>query len=455
MDQIGGSQMSLENTVQWLNEHKEKPQAISLLNTFAKYAWQYEEYDDIAKCFFKIKEYEAAMKYGELTYTTAYTNERRWSARANLINVYNHANYPEKALFYIKMQETTIPDDQDTRLEKAFAKFLMNDRDGAEAILREELLRDDLTPEVRTKIEFNLGTYHLWRDEFQTGLSLFLLKGEELNYWRKAKLPFKFWEGGIQPGKTIILFAEAGIGDEFINVRFAKHLKQFGMNPIWLTDRKDLATIFRRSGVEVITDRNELKKLDSPLWTYPMSLPVYLNLQYKDLWEGPYIAPIPTNKLPNNGRPKIGIRWQGNPAYDHDLHRSVPLKGIYEAVKHIDADFYSLQRDTGLEEMADFPGLIDMQDSMKTFDDTLSLINELDVVISSCTSVLQASAAIGKTTCGLIPISAYYTWSHSCERSPWYGENLTLFRQNAPRVWDAPLAELSKKIGDIIETNHK
>lgn len=306
---------------------------------------------------------------------------------------------------------------------------------------------------LRTRILFNLGTYHLWRDDFQTGLRLFLFKGEELDYWKKVKLPFTFWKGGIMPGRTIILHAEAGIGDEFINIRFMKHLRDLGMKPVWLTDRnKDLCALYKRSGFDVITDKRELTKIDNPLWTHPMSLPVYLDLQYKDLWYGPYLTPIVTNKLPNN-KLKIGIRWQGNPEYDHDLHRSVPLKEIYGAVKHIDADFYSLQKDTGLEEMADFPGLIDMNHSMKTFDDTLSLMNELDLVISTCTSVLHGAAAMGKKVYALIPISAYYTWSHSTKQSPWYGENVTIFRQTAPRVWHEPLEELKNRISELTNSN--
>lgn len=456
MDQISSGQVtSLESTVRWLVEHKERAQAISLLETFAKYAWQFNEFDDIAKSFFRIKEYPMASKYAELAYTTAYTNEARWAARSNLINVFNHANQPEKALFYIKLQEQIIPDDQDTRLEKAYSYFLMNERDLAESILREELNRTDLSDEIRTKIEFNLGTYHLWRDEFQTGLRLFLHKGEQLNYWRKAKLPFTFWKGGIMPGRNIILYAEAGIGDEIINIRFMRHLRDLGMNPIWFSERKDISEIFNRSGFTAISDRKELLTIENPLWTYPMSLPVYLNLEYKDLWNGPYLTPIPTYNLYNTGRPKIAIRWQGNPEYDQDLHRSVPLKDIYNAVKHIDADFYSIQRDTGLDELSDFPGLMNMVNHMSTFDDTLSLMNEMDLVISTCTSVLHGAAAIGKPVCALIPISAYYTWSHTGDKSPWYGDNVHIFRQTSPRTWDTPLQQLHDTIGNILENNHK
>ena len=439
---------ALELITKFLNNHKEDEQAVDLLHTFAKYAWQFEEYDDIAKCFFKIKYYAEAIKFAELTLTTAYTNEKMYVARANLINVYNHANFPEKAMDLIKIQESIIPDEQQTRLEKAFAYFLLNDRDSAEAILLKELERDDLTEETETKIKFNLGTYNLWRDEFQEGLRRFLLEGEKLDYWRKAKLPFKFWDGGAMPGRTIILFAEAGIGDEIINVRFMKHLKDIGMEPIWYTDRKDLAEIFTANGFNATTDKNKIMGLDNPVWTYPMSLPIYLGLEYKDLWDGPYIKTLPeydekwkglkSNKL------KIGLRWEGNPDYDQDLHRSIPLKGIMEAIADMDSEFISLQRDTGLDQLEEYPYILDLSDRLETFKDTLSIIQNLDVVITSCTSIAHAAAAMGKKVIVFTPISAYYTWSHSTEHSPWYGENVTLLRQQRPRVWDEPLEQLAE-----------
>ena len=437
----------LEQLVNYLVGHGEKKQAISLLDTMHKHAWQFTEYDDLAKCYFKQKEYPKAIVCSERALITSYTNERIWTARTNLINVYNHANEPELALKYIKQALKSIPDDVDTKLEKAYSHFLMNERDKAEEILHDVLLNTkNLSEEYTTKIKFNLGTYYLYRDEFQKGLNLFLEEGKKLDYWQKAKLPFKYWEGGIQPGKTIILFAEAGIGDEIINVRFMKYLTDYGMNPIWLTDRKDMAEIFNRNGFKTITSKKDIPQEEDLLWTYPMNMPTSLSLDYTNLWYGPYIKSSEVYDAKyewmKSDKTKIGIRWQGNPDYDNDLHRSVPLKEIYESVKHIDAEFYSLQRDVGLEEMDDFPGLIPMHEYMESFDDTLSIMNNLDIVITSCTSVAHGAAAMGKKTCIFVPISAYYTWSHSTKQSPWYGDNVTLLRQEKPRRWDEPLREL-------------
>lgn len=447
--------MSLEPTILYLNTHKEKEVAVTLLETFGKHAWQFQEYDDLSKCFFKLKLYTKAAQYGELALATAYTNERKWVARSNLINIYNHANQPEKALYLIKANELVIPEDQDTRLEKAFSWFLMGERDKAEAILQAELERSDLKDETRTKILFNLGTYCLYRDEFQKGLELFLVEGKKLDFWKKPRLPFTFWEGGVQPNKEIVLYAEAGIGDELINVRFMKHFQDLGMHPIWFTDRKDLAEIFNYNGLKTITSKSALPS--DCLWTHSMNVPVYLGLQYSDLFKhGPYLKPLPKYEekfkwMKESTLPRLGIRWQGNPEYDHDLHRSVPLADIFEATKLPQLTLsggvalFSIQRDNGLEELEPYRSVChDLSEDMQSFGETMSILNNLDIVVTTCTSVAHASAAMGKRTFIFVPITAYYLWSHSMKQSPWYGENVTLLRQSKPRSWVEPIQELKE-----------
>jgi hypothetical protein len=440
--------MSLAPICESLHKIGSKKVAIDMLEAFYRVAFHFEEYDDLAKSAFKIKEYVLAIKYGNDALTNALTNEKMFIARANLINLYNHANYPEKAMRLIKAQEAILPDNVDNQLEKSFSHFLLAERDEAEAILRATLLRTDITEEMRTKIMFNLGTYEMYRDNFLYGLELFQIEGQRLNYWTKPKLAGVQWIG--QPvnecdSKDILVYAEAGIGDELINVRFLKHLKDKGFNPIWFTQRADLKEIFEYSGFTVISNMND-RPADS-MWTYSMTLPLYLNLEYKDLWKGAYIKPNPKYKVRYDWdgapKPKIGIRWQGNPEYDHDLHRSVPLNELVDAIPR-GTKLISIQRDTGLEELKMFPKIIDMSPSLKTFNQTLDIIDNLDIVITTCTSVAHAAAAMGKRTFIFVPISAYYLWSHSMKQSPWYGSNVTLLRQVKPRCWKAPMAELKE-----------
>lgn len=440
----------LEPLIITLKKLGEKPTAIQLLKTLEKHAVGFEQYDMLAKCFFKIKEYEAAIRNSEKTIILATSGRHLYISRMNLINVYNHANYPEKAMDLIEMVEITNPQDIDNKLEKAFSFFLLNEKDKAEEILRTELNNPNITEEIRTKIKFNLGTYELYRDKFQEGLSKFLFEGRKMDLWKKPLLPFKFWNGVEDiKGSKLIILAEAGIGDEFINVRFMNHLRKLGIDPIWYTERSDLCRIFNDNGYPCVTN---VKNFSEVYWTHSMDIPIYLGLQYKDLWNGPYLKAnsnfIAKHKL-NNDKFKIGLRWQGNPEYDQDLHRSIPIKDIIKTI-NFDCELHSLQKDNGLEEIENL-NIVDHSKDMETFEDTLGIIHNLDLVITSCTSVAHASAAMGKKTIIFTPISAYYVWSHSMDQSPWYGDNVKLLRQKKPRVWNEPVKELEDYLKNIIK----
>lgn len=433
-----------------LNNLHEKETATILLNTLSNYATSIEQLDELSHCYFKLKKYEPAIILSELALKKTESIEQEYPISSNLINLYNHANYPERAMELIEKLERIKPTDIDITLEKAFSLFLLNRKPEAEALLLKHVDNDALSLDSKTKIRFNLGTYKLYRDEFIEGLRLFLTEGQKLKFWRTQTAPliqYKFWDGGSFPGKYLILNSEAGIGDEIISIRFMKHLaERTGMIPIWYTDRKDVANIFNNNGFKTITDKKKLPT--SGYWTFPMSVPLYLNLTYEDLWDGPYLkSSIDFDKKydwMNNSKLKIGLRWEGNPDYDQDLHRTIPLYDTYNAIKDIDAEFYSLQRDTGLDELLQFPEIKDMSTYMNTFEETMAIINNLDIIITSCTSIAHISAAMGKRTIVLVPISAYYVWSHSMEQSPWYGDNVTILRQELPRNWEKPIGELKR-----------
>lgn len=440
----------IDQLTQSLVEMGENQVAIDLLDALGRHSTQFEQYDEIAKSYFKIKQHEKALVFAEKALCVA--PNMSYEAKYNVINVANHANYPERAMTLIKQLEVINPHDADIRLEKAFSLFLLNRKSEAEQVLRAELENPKNDSQVKTKIRFNLGTYELLRDEFQSGLRKFLFEGRKLSYWNKPKLPFEQWEGSIQPGRTIYVRAEAGIGDEFINVRFMNHLKHRGMIPIWFSEREDISKILNRCGFPAIISPTQIDTSNNPCWVHSMDLPVLLNLQYEDLWSGTYLFADPDNKsgkLVSDSEKmlKIGIRWQGNPSYDQDLHRSIPFKELLRSVQKTRTPhrIYSIQRDTGVEECFEYEDQITRLDhALTTYDDTLSIMNELDLIITSCTSIGHAAAAMGKDTIIITPISAYYTWCHSQEKSPWYGDNLTILRQTKPRVWTEPLQQLEE-----------
>ena len=196
---------------------------------------------------------------------------------------------------------------------------------------------------------------------------------------------------------------------------------------------------------------------EDAMWTYYMQVPIYLNSTVESVERSNYLFPSDEardkwNYIKQSEKLKIGVRWQGNSKNERDLHRKVPLDDMMVMLKELyvdqDVEYYSLQIGDGEEEIVNYPELIDVSDKIKSYDDTLALLENLDLVITSCTSVLHASAIVGTKTLGLIPISAYFTWvsptpeNRSINTSIWYSDNLRIFKQITPKSWIEPLADM-------------
>jgi hypothetical protein len=212
------------------------------------------------------------------------------------------------------------------------------------------------------------------------------------------------------------------------------------MTPLWMTDRKDIAEMFNRNGFKTIPTLKNIPK--NWLWTYSMPTPTYLDLDEDDLWYGSYLKPIHQSpKLPNNGKKKIGIKCMGNPKYDQDLHRTIPFQDLIDSIPE-DYEIYSFH----IDETFEHPRVIQLKDKIKTWDDTLDYLDQMYLVISSCTSLIHAAGAISKQSIVIIPILTYYTWAKPDYTTKWYGDNLTILRQKEYDNWNAPLLELKNML---------
>ena len=425
-------------TAEFLISLQKNDEAKIVLDVMKPFATSIGQMDAIGKLYADIREFDDCLELALALYSKASTDQMQWDARVNIIRAYLNLNKPLEALKYIEINEKIDPVDHANRMDKAMVYFLLDRKDKGEVLLR-DILKEPCTQDTEFRVNFNLGTYDLRNGKFKDGLRHVLLDGRKLNIWHKFTFPeSQLWEGTPQPGKTIVLCAEGGIGDEIISVRFMKHFQDVGMTPIWMTSRKEISDIFNRNGFRAI---DFVKNIPPDwLWAYSMPSPTYLELEEDDLWYGTYLTPINrAPKLPSTGKKKIGIKCMGNPKYDQDLHRTIPFEQIIDCIPD-DYEIYSFHID---EDFA-HPRVIPLKDKIKTWDDTLDYLDQMDMVVSSCTSLIHAAGAIGKDSIVIIPILTYYTWSKPDYHSKWYGDNLTVLRQTEYDNWNAPLAELKE-----------
>jgi hypothetical protein len=172
-----------------------------------------------------------------------------------------------------------------------------------------------------------------------------------------------------------------------------------------------------------------------------MSTVMPLELEYSDIDGSAYI-----NKpevIPHQGL-RIGLRWQGSPAFEHEQYRIFPPNLMFDAVKGLEAEFISLQRDAGAEYCPDWAKSV----PLSTWEETRTAIASLDILITSCTSVAHLAGAMGIPTWIITPILPYYLWAKDGDTTPWY-DSVRLFRQEEFSDWSGAFYKLNLKLSEM------
>lgn len=393
-----------------------------------------EQLDHIAYLQSEIKDYKGCVESLKLCLSMAYNDQSKFAIRANAAKMYNHLNEPMMSLAYSKMNKE-YRFDYDTLMEMSFSYYLMGNYAESEKMMRSLVADQKLPDEVRGRVEYNLGSYDIERGDFKKGLIGFIDVGHKIKIWHNRYTPnIPIWKGEDVSGKTVIIHAEGGIGDELINIRFVNNLKKLGAAPIWVSNNSELVRIFNRNEIQ---STQSLKDIDisNTVQCMAMYLPILLDLDKDQLWYGPYLKPSDKyldkwRKILPEGK-KIALRWSGALVYDQNLHRSLTLKHYMDLFDSTpDITFVSVQRDCDLEQLKDYPNVLDLSDKLETLEDLLACISLVDHTLSSCTSTVHVAGSLGAHVTVFPPIAAYYTWlGRADNKSDWYGNSVTVIRQ--------------------------
>lgn len=319
--------------------------------------------------------------------------------------------------------------------------FALNgDHDASEKILY-KLDKSD------PRVGFNLG-WHKMRDGKLYEGFLGLECGRPINVFGGTKPPNtpRYTNQNIK-NKIILFINEGGLGDEIINIRFVKNYYDMGATVV-VASSPELYPIFSRIPyIHYLVDRECCRNVYHDYWVPSMSAAIPLKLEYKDLDPKPYLNFFSPIELPNkNKKLKVGLKWSGNPKFEHQQHRKFPVEKMLELTEVKNCKFYSLQRDDDLIEKN--TPLIDLKYEMKSWKDTAEIIQSMDLIITSCTSIAHLSGAMGKKTWVIIPALPYYIWALPGESSPWY-ESVKLYRQKKTKNWDDVFDKVYKDLSEV------
>ena len=288
---------------------------------------------------------------------------------------------------------------------------------------------------------FNRGWYRMYEGR--------LLEGERLLYrGRMEKVfgneppqtPMPMWDGKT-PG-TILLNLEGGLGDQIHGMRYVREINRRGCRTIVACSGM-LAQLFHSvPGVTAVCQTDAAYGVVHDAWIPSMSTIPILGYEYKDIDGTTYISRPPVIK---GKKFRIGLRWQGNPKFEHEQHRMFPPALLFDALDGIDAEFICLQRDEGAQWR---PYWVDRV-PLDHWGQTAEAVASCDLVITSCTSVAHLSGAMGVPTWIVVPILPYYLWAPPGETTVWY-DSVRLFRQQIYGEWQQPFDKIRTELQTLV-----
>lgn len=285
-----------------------------------------------------------------------------------------------------------------------------------------------LLPQDDPRAQFNRGWYKLQQGELQEGHRL-LDSGRFLNVFGNRHIGSKtpIWDGKT-PG-IVLLNLEGGLGDQIHGARWAKDIAARDCLVV-LSCSEELIPILKDvDGAMTIVSHEKALNIPHTAWLPSMSAVVALGYEYEDLKGKSYID----RTAKNEG--KTGVRWSGNPKFEHEQHRLFPRELMFDAMRN--QDCISLQKGDGEEHRPDWMAEVPLND----WEDTRKAISMCSRVITSCTSIAHLSAAMGVETWIVVPILPYYLWAAPGEKTRYY-DSVRLFRQVEYGDWAQPFREI-------------
>lgn len=320
-------------------------------------------------------------------------------------------------------------------------------------------------PEMWVRHSFNRGWFKIQEGDYQAGCQL-LESGRFINVYGSGPLKtnapiFNPAEHDIK-GKSIIISLEGGFGDEVIHARFANSYKKLGAEKVYLAAAPELASVLERvPGVDGVIQRNQSHMVAHDFWVPGFSAGWIAGHTFKDFPNQAYLTARQESVdiwksiiKEQEGVARVGIRWAGNPKFEHQQFRRFPPKFLTELAKYKNVQLYSLQRDQNIIDLP--PEIIDLQHMLISWEDTLAAISNLDIIITSCTSIAHVAAALGKETWVITPILPYHTWTFGAPHSntsPYY-KSVKLYRQKQPNKWNDTFQKLYKDFEKRFDLEH-
>ncbi|SCA55592.1 hypothetical protein MTBPR1_110031 [Candidatus Terasakiella magnetica] len=261
-----------------------------------------------------------------------------------------------------------------------------------------------------------------------------------------------FWKGQPVKGRKILVYCEQGYGDVIQFSRFLLELADKGAEVTFVC-RKALIDLLAHSlpQINVCDKVSDSSAFD--FQSYLIDLAAYLevsidNMPHREAYLTP---PAPfAHSFPEDGKPKIGLVWEGSNLHMRNHLRSLQLDQLKPLLEQEKFDWVSLQLSPS-QELPNANHIFIYTNEIVSFADTAALIDQLDLIITIDTSVAHLAAAMGKPVWIMVDKSADWRWMDERTDSYWY-QSVRLFRQKTFGDWDGVITDITQTLRHYFPT---
>jgi Tfp pilus assembly protein PilF len=268
------------------------------------------------------------------------------------------------------------------------------------------------------------------------------------------------WDGRSLSGRTILLYADHGLGDTLQFIRYAPLVRERGGRVIVACQKKIARLIASCAGVEqIVVEGSPIPEFAvyAPLMSLPMIFGTTLSSVPANV---PYLSADANEiirwraELGSSGGFKIGVIWQGNPQHRRDRERSFRLAELETLAQTPGVSLLSLQGIHGLEQLKDVERhftVTSLGERMSDFMDIAAVMHSLDLVIAADTSLAHLAGALGVPVWVAVSFAPDWRWLQNRSDSPWY-PSMRLFRQEKWAEWDAVFQRMTDELRVTMST---
>tara|TARA_A100001015_G_scaffold309282_1_gene408463 strand:- start:702 stop:2156 length:1455 start_codon:yes stop_codon:yes gene_type:complete len=263
-----------------------------------------------------------------------------------------------------------------------------------------------------------------------------------LNY-SKLNIKSPIWKGESLEKKTILIFSEQGIGDLIQFTRYLFLLIDTYKCKVILKLKQNLKHFFYDDRIKIINEEQKIPHHD--YHNHLVSLPGIFYKKNKEfpksvnfIKENKKIIKKWTDIISKYKGLKVGINSHSTATVGE---RIIPLEKFGHLTKEKQINFFVIQKDFNrnnikiINSNSNVNYFEDIDKHVNSFEDTIGIIKNLDLVITADTSLCHLSATLGKPTWVALPFVSDWRWFQDQTKSVWY-ENVKLYRQKAIGDWE-------------------